>query len=58
MLIDFEAVSCSLKLELNMRSAYYRKESRCDGHLFITVLAYPIRRCKSSAANSKSEKSS
>ncbi|MFT5825837.1 MAG: hypothetical protein ACI8ZW_001338, partial [Yoonia sp.] len=43
-------INLPLKLELNMRSAYYRKESRCDGHLFITVLAYPIRRCKSSAA--------
>jgi len=40
MLTDLEAVFRSLKSELGMRPIYHRKESRCDGHLFITVLAY------------------
>jgi|GEM_PF-3411768 len=26
--------------ELGMRPVYHHKEDRCDGHLFITVLAY------------------
>ena len=40
MLTDLEAVFRSLKSELGMRPVYHRKEDRCDGHLFITVLAY------------------
>jgi len=40
MLTDLEAVFRSLKSELGMRPVYHHKESRCDGHLFITVLAY------------------
>lgn len=40
MLTDLEAVFRSLKSELGMRPVYHRKEERCDGHLFITVLAY------------------
>jgi len=40
MLTDLEAVFRSLKSELGMRPVYHRKESRCDGHIFITVLAY------------------
>ncbi len=40
MLTDLEAVFRSLKSELGMRPVYHRKESRCDGHLLITVLAY------------------
>ena len=40
MLTDLEAVFRSLKSELGMRPAYHHKEERCDGHLFITVLAY------------------
>jgi len=40
MLTDIEAVFRSLKPELGMRPVFHRKEDRCDGHLFITVLAY------------------
>lgn len=40
MLTDLEAVFKSLKSELGMRPVYHHKEQRCDGHLFITVLAY------------------
>lgn len=40
MLTDLEAVFRSLKSELGMRPVYHRKQARCDGHLFITVLAY------------------
>jgi transposase len=40
MLTDLEAVFKSLKSELGMRPVYHRKQQRCDGHLFITVLAY------------------
>ena len=40
MLTDLEAVFRSLKSELGMRPVYHRKQHRCDGHLFITVLAY------------------
>lgn len=40
MLTDLESVFRSLKSELGMRPVYHHKEDRCDGHLFITVLAY------------------
>ncbi len=40
MLTDLEAVFRSLKSELGLRPVYHRKEERCEGHLFITVLAY------------------
>lgn len=40
MLIDLESVFRSLKSELGIRPIYHQKEERCDGHLFITVLAY------------------
>jgi len=40
MLTDLEAVFRSLKSELGLRPVYHHKECRCDGHLFITVLAY------------------
>jgi transposase len=40
LLTDVEAVFRSLKSELGMRPIYHHKEARCDGHLFITVLAY------------------
>ena len=39
-LTDLEAVFRSLKSELGLRPVYHRTESRVDGHLFITVLAY------------------
>ena len=40
MLTDLESVFRSLKSELGMRPVYHQLEERCDGHLFITVLAY------------------
>lgn len=40
MLTDLESVFRSLKSELGMRPVYHQIEERCDGHLFITVLAY------------------
>jgi transposase len=40
MLTDLESVFRSLKSELGMRPVYHQVEERCDGHLFITVLAY------------------
>lgn len=40
MLTDLESVFRSLKSEFGMRPVYHHLENRCDGHLFITVLAY------------------
>ena len=40
MLTDLESVFRSLKSELGMRPVYHQREDRCDGHLFITILAY------------------
>lgn len=40
MLNDLESVFRSLKYDLGMRPIYHRQEGRCDGHIFITVLAY------------------
>ena len=40
LLTDLESVFRSLKSELGMRPVYHQLEQRCDGHLFITVLAY------------------
>ena len=40
MLTDLESVFRSLKSELGIRPVYHHLEDRCDGHLFITVLAY------------------
>ena len=42
MLTDLEAVFRSLKSELGLRPIYHHKESRTDGHLFISVLAYQL----------------
>ena len=39
-LTDVEAVFRSLKSELGLRPVFHRKPERCEGHLFITVLAY------------------
>ena len=39
-LTDLESVFRSLKSELGMRPVYHHREDHCDGHLFITVLAY------------------
>ena len=35
-----EAVFRSFKSELGLRPIFHHKEERCEGHLFITVLAY------------------
>ena len=40
MLTDLEAVFRSLKSELGLRPVHHRTQRRCEGHLFITVLAY------------------
>lgn len=41
-LTDLEAVFRSLKSELGLRPVYHQKQSRVDGHIFITLLAYSI----------------
>lgn len=41
-LTDVEAVFRSLKSELGLRPVCHRKQARAEGHLFITVLAYPL----------------
>ncbi|MFW6258944.1 MAG: IS1634 family transposase [Halochromatium sp.] len=40
MLTDLEAVFRSLKSELGLRPIFHKTETRAEGHLFITVLAY------------------
>jgi len=40
MLTDPESVLWSLQSTLGLRPVFHSKESRSDGHLFITVLAY------------------
>lgn len=42
MLTDLEAVFRSLKSELGLRPIFHQKQSRSDGHLFISVLAYQL----------------
>jgi transposase len=42
MLTDIEDTFRSMKSELGLRPVYHQKEYRCDGHLFITVLAYHV----------------
>jgi hypothetical protein len=42
MLTDVEAVFRSLKCELGCCPVYHRTEAWGDGHLFISVLAYPL----------------
>lgn len=42
MLTDVEDAFRCMKSELGLRPIYHQKESRSDGHLFITVLAYHI----------------
>ncbi len=41
-LTDLEAVFRTFKSELGLRPIYHHKESRTDGHLFISVLAYQL----------------
>ncbi|EGV19124.1 hypothetical protein ThimaDRAFT_1268 [Thiocapsa marina 5811] len=40
MFTDPKAVFCSFKSELGLRPIFHHREERCEGHLFITVLAY------------------
>jgi transposase len=40
LLTDLESVFRSLKTELGLRPVYHSTETRVEGHLFITVLAY------------------
>ncbi|MFO7554474.1 MAG: IS1634 family transposase [Desulfobacterales bacterium] len=42
MLLDVEDAFRSMKSELGLRPIHHQIEYRCDGHLFITVLAYHI----------------
>lgn len=42
MLTEVEESFRCLKSELGLRPIYHQKESRVDGHLFITILAYHI----------------
>jgi transposase len=42
MLNDIEDAFRSMKSELGLRPIYHQKEARCDGHIFITLLAYHL----------------
>lgn len=42
MLTDLEAVFRSLKSEFGLHPIFHHKEERAEGHLFITVLVYPL----------------
>jgi len=42
MLTDIEDTFRSMKSQLGLRPVYHQTEQRCDGHLFITVLAYHV----------------
>jgi len=42
MLLDLEDAFRSMKSELGLRPVRHQIEYRCDGHLFITVLAYHV----------------
>ncbi|MBW1857032.1 MAG: IS1634 family transposase, partial [Deltaproteobacteria bacterium] len=42
MLTDIEDAFRCMKSELGLRPNYHHKERRCDGHIFITLLAYHI----------------
>jgi len=41
-LTDLEAVFRTLKSELGLRPIYHRTQTRVDGHLFITLIAYTL----------------
>lgn len=41
-LVDLEDAFRSMKSVLGFRPIYHQKEHRCDGHLFISVLAYHV----------------
>ena len=42
MLTDIEDAFRCMKSELGLRPIYHQKERRCDGHLFITTIAYHV----------------
>jgi len=42
MLLDVEDAFRSMKSELGLRPVHHQSQYRCDGHLFITVLAYHV----------------
>jgi transposase len=42
MLTDIEDAFRCMKSELGLRPVYHQKEVRCDGHIFITLLAYHL----------------
>lgn len=42
MLTDTEDAFRCMKSELGLRPIYHQKEGRCDGHLFITTIAYHV----------------
>ena len=42
MLTELESAFRHLKSELGLRPIYHQKESRVDGHIFITILAYHL----------------
>ena len=42
MLTDIEDAFKCMKSELGLRPIYHQKGSRCDGHIFITVIAYHL----------------
>jgi transposase len=42
MLTEIEDAFRCMKSELGLRPIYHQKEARCDGHIFITLLAYHV----------------
>jgi len=42
MLTDCEDAFRTMKSDVGLRPNYHQKENRCDGHIFITVLAYHL----------------
>jgi transposase len=42
MLTDIEDAFRCMKSELGLRPVYHQKEFRCDGHIFITLIAYHL----------------
>ncbi len=42
MLTDIEDAFRCMKSELGLRPIYHQKEKRCDGHIFITTIAYHL----------------
>ena len=41
-LTEIESIFRSLKSELGLRPIYHQKDSRVEGHIFLTLLAYHI----------------